>query len=53
MKIGEIPTPASFIRDFVRNHPEYKKDSLINMRICYDLMKKMADITKNDNYMYK
>jgi len=26
---GEIPTGARFIRDFVLNHPEYKKDSII------------------------
>ena len=53
MKIGKIPTAASFIRDFILNHPEYNNDSLINMRVCYDLLKRIADITKHDNYMYK
>jgi len=36
---GELQTGATWIREFVRAHPEYKKDSLVNERINYDLMK--------------
>ena len=37
---GEIPTDATAIREFVKNHPGYKKDSYINDEICYDIIKK-------------
>ncbi|KAI5820216.1 glutamate-cysteine ligase-domain-containing protein [Pyronema omphalodes] len=36
---GELKTGASWIRDFVRTHPDYKKDSVIGDRVNYDLMK--------------
>jgi glutamate--cysteine ligase catalytic subunit len=36
---GELQTGAMWIREFVRNHPDYKKDSVISERINYDLMK--------------
>ena len=51
--IGDIPTAASFLRQFVLSHLEYNNDSLINMRICYDLLNKIAEITSTDNYLYK
>ena len=27
---GETPTPAKWMRDFVLNHPAYKKDSIVS-----------------------
>mmetsp|Transcript_103204 Transcript_103204/g.298575 ORF Transcript_103204/g.298575 Transcript_103204/m.298575 type:complete len:682 (+) Transcript_103204:45-2090(+) len=36
--LGELVTPATFIRDFVQKHPEYKKDSIITQGIAYDLV---------------
>lgn len=36
---GEFQTGATWIREFVRNHPDYKKDSVISEKINYDLMK--------------
>lgn len=42
---GEIKTLAAYQRDFVVNHPEYKKDSIVSERIQYDLCKKLVDIT--------
>lgn len=36
---GELQTGTSWIRDFVRTHPDYKKDSVISEIINYDLMK--------------
>lgn len=35
---GEVPTGARFIRDFVLNHKDYKKDSVISKSISFDLM---------------
>lgn len=36
---GEIKTGARFMRDLVLNHPEYKKDSVVSNKICFDLVK--------------
>jgi glutamate--cysteine ligase catalytic subunit len=36
---GEIKTGARYMRDFVLNHPEYQFDSVVNNKICYDLVK--------------
>lgn len=36
---GEIKTGARFMRDLVLNHPEYEHDSMVNNKICYDLVK--------------
>jgi len=35
---GELMTPATWIRKFVHNHPDYKKDSVVSDRIATDLM---------------
>lgn len=35
---GELITPATWIRNFVRNHPSYKGDSVVSNEIAYDLM---------------
>ena len=35
---GEVMTGASYIRELVLNHPEYKKDSLVTPRMAYDLI---------------
>ncbi|GAV03361.1 hypothetical protein RvY_13795 [Ramazzottius varieornatus] len=36
---GELMTTASWIRDFVKNHPDYQHDSVVSEKINYDLMK--------------
>lgn len=36
---GREPTPASWIRNFVLSHPDYKHDSKITDQINFDLMK--------------
>ena len=41
---GEIKTGARFMRDFVLNHPEYKHDSVVNHRICYDLVRESTEL---------
>ena len=35
---GELQTPATWIRNFVREHPEYNQDSVVTQGIAYDLM---------------
>jgi len=34
---GELITPATWLRKFVRNHPAYKGDSVVSQEIAYDL----------------
>lgn len=41
---GELLTTASWIRNQITEHEEYKQDSVVNPRICYDLLKKAKDI---------
>jgi len=41
---GKLLTPATWIRKFVREHPEYKKDSRLTQRIAYDLCKACDEI---------
>ncbi|KAG4306520.1 hypothetical protein PORY_000508 [Pneumocystis oryctolagi] len=42
---GEWQTTASWIRSFIRNHPNYRKDSVITQEINYDLIKEAEKIT--------
>ncbi|XP_031569988.1 glutamate--cysteine ligase catalytic subunit-like isoform X2 [Actinia tenebrosa] len=35
---GELMTTARWMRQFVHDHPSYKKDSVVSEEICYDLM---------------
>jgi len=41
---GQLITPASWIRNFVRSHEDYKFDSVVNDSIAYDLMVACKDI---------
>ncbi|XP_062562515.1 glutamate--cysteine ligase [Armigeres subalbatus] len=41
---GELLTTASWIRKEITGHEEYKQDSVVSERICYDLLKKAKDI---------
>lgn len=36
--LGELLTTAQWIRLFVETHPDYKKDSVVGEKICYDLL---------------
>ncbi|XP_040066915.1 glutamate--cysteine ligase catalytic subunit-like [Ixodes scapularis] len=38
---GDLMTTAHWMRQFVRSHPEYKKDSIITDTINYDLIMRM------------
>lgn len=41
---GELLTTASWMRKEITEHEEYKQDSVVSERICYDLLKKAKDI---------
>lgn len=41
---GELVTPATWMRNYVRNHPDYKGDSVVTDEIAYDLMIACRDI---------
>jgi len=35
---GELLTPATWMRNFIKSHPAYKNDSVVSSEIAYDLM---------------
>lgn len=41
---GELMTGAAWQRQFVRNHPAYRRDSIVTPDICYDLLKEIDRI---------
>ena len=47
---GEFPTGASWIRSFVQSHPLYKKDSVVNSEINYDLIKMIQKLGDSNQY---
>uniref|UniRef100_A0A6B2L0C0 Glutamate--cysteine ligase n=1 Tax=Arcella intermedia TaxID=1963864 RepID=A0A6B2L0C0_9EUKA len=45
---GKLQTTASWIRDFVASHPNYKQDSIVSPEITYDLCRAVMDIQKGN-----
>ena len=45
---GELLTTAQWIPRFVDIHPDYKKDSVVNETICYDLINTFDRIALGD-----
>jgi len=43
---GSLKTTATWIREFVRSHPDYKQDSVVSQSITYDLCKTVIQIEK-------
>ncbi|KAF7315399.1 Glutamate-cysteine ligase catalytic subunit [Mycena indigotica] len=43
---GSLLTPATWIRNFVRAHPAYKQDSVVNAEINYDLIVAIDEIER-------
>jgi glutamate--cysteine ligase catalytic subunit len=35
---GQLVTPATWVRSFIRNHEDYKFDSVVSDSIAYDLL---------------
>ena len=46
--IGTLLTNASWMRQFVLNHPSYKHDSVVNDEIAYDLLWKMTKVSTRE-----
>ncbi|GAA5864018.1 hypothetical protein JCM1840_000668 [Sporobolomyces johnsonii] len=45
---GELVTTATWMRDFVRSHPQYKHDSVVGQEITYDLVKAVDAIERGE-----
>ncbi|KAI9729478.1 MAG: Zn finger-containing GTPase- Activating Protein for ARF [Cirrosporium novae-zelandiae] len=45
---GSLWTASKWIREYVRNHPDYKRDSVVSEGIAYDLVKATEDITHSE-----
>jgi glutamate--cysteine ligase catalytic subunit len=43
---GKLWTGAKWIRNFVDTHEKYGHDSVVNEDVCYDLVKKVEEITQ-------
>eukprot|EP00929_Paragymnodinium_shiwhaense_P006887 TRINITY_DN110840_c0_g1_i1.p1 TRINITY_DN110840_c0_g1~~TRINITY_DN110840_c0_g1_i1.p1 ORF type:complete len:706 (+),score=124.93 TRINITY_DN110840_c0_g1_i1:81-2198(+) len=43
---GRLLTPATWMRKFVRTHPDYNQDSVVGPSIAYDLVKAVDEIGK-------
>lgn len=43
---GELPTTATWIRQFVYAHPDYKHDSVVSDKITYDLITKVKAVSE-------
>ena len=44
--IGKLMTTASWIRQFLTSHSDYKQDSVISEKMSFDLIKKMKGISE-------
>lgn len=42
---GKLETAATWIRNFIRSHAAYKKDSVVNEQINYDLIKAVEQLS--------
>lgn len=45
---GQLWTGARWIRNFVQTHGEYRGDSVVGERVCYDLLKAVQGITEEE-----
>ncbi|KIM61721.1 hypothetical protein SCLCIDRAFT_1215815 [Scleroderma citrinum Foug A] len=43
---GTLQTSATWMRNFVRSHPAYKFDSVVNQEINYDLLRTIDDVER-------
>ena len=43
---GGLRTNARYMRDFVKTHPDYKKDSIVTEKIQYDLLQEIRNINE-------
>ena len=45
---GQLWTGAKWIREFVRGHAEYKRDSVVSESVNYDLVEAVEEITREE-----
>lgn len=45
---GELDTDATWIRNYIRSHPQYKFDSVVSPEIHYDFIKEVEKLTNGD-----
>lgn len=45
---GRLQTAATFIREFIQTHPEYKHDSVVSQRVTYDLIKSVEKMDSGE-----
>ena len=45
---GQVWTGAKWIREFVRKHEHYEKDSAVGEKICHDLLKAAEEMTRKE-----
>lgn len=45
---GKLVTAATYIRSFIRSHPEYNGDSFISKEVCFDLVKHLDAVEKGE-----
>lgn len=45
---GELITNATYMRNFIQEHPSYNHDSVVSPKITFDLMKNLKDISHNE-----
>ena len=43
---GQLWTGARWLREFVAGHKEYKRDSVVGVGVCYDLVKEVERVTE-------
>lgn len=42
---GRSPTAASWIRHFITSHPDYRRDSVVSERVCWDLVRAVERVS--------
>lgn len=47
---GQLQTNASWIRDFIRNHADYKDDSVVSAEINYDLVATVEKLARGEEW---
>ncbi|GMM27495.1 glutamate--cysteine ligase [Martiniozyma asiatica (nom. inval.)] len=45
---GELPTTATFFRDLIKSHPNYKKDSMISQEIAFEMCEFARKLSDGD-----
>jgi glutamate--cysteine ligase catalytic subunit len=45
---GTLWTGAKWLREFVRTHPQYQRDSVVSEKINYDLVRTVQEITEQE-----